>query len=192
MVIVGEDLAGAGDDRRERVPLVVVHVERLHVVRRHHVLRELADRERVDDLEVQRVDHAHRVGLAVRHVDARRDRRDGRVELVRLGELVGVERRRLRRRRARGGSVDGSELPARSPVTSGRLPPEHDARTRLRAQTSAKMNRGGRRTGPEHRTWDPLVAQQAHWPRPPGIREAASRRGGRCTLTCGCSTPTPT
>jgi hypothetical protein len=105
----GPGFPAARIDRRERVALVVVHVQGLHVPRRHDVLRQPPDRVAVDDGERVGVDDVDRVRHPVRHVDARRNVANRRRELVGLRELVDVRLlgrgRRRRRRRGRGGRV---------------------------------------------------------------------------------------
>src|SRR5205823_7742814 len=56
-------------DRREAVAGIVVHPERLEVVRRSDVLWQRSGGEMPDDPEAVRIDLVDRVAAAVRHVD---------------------------------------------------------------------------------------------------------------------------
>ena len=72
---------------------VIGDVERLHVPRRHDVLRAEADAETADHLERCRVDDADGARDAVGHVDARQGAGDGRAEIGRARVSIEVDRR---------------------------------------------------------------------------------------------------
>ena len=99
VVGVGDGNGAAGPrrpriDRRDRVALVVQHIERLQVPRGRDVLRQCADRELPDDLQAARVDDVDRVAVAVRDVDARECASRGAAEHVRTVRGIDVDGRR--------------------------------------------------------------------------------------------------
>ena len=108
-------------DRRDRVSLVVQHVQRLQVPCGRDVLRQGADRELLDDLHASRVDHVDRVALAVRDVDTRECASRGAAEHVRAVRCVDVEGRHRAGacRACRAGAGESEHLrlrPVRAPA----------------------------------------------------------------------------
>ena len=77
-------LAGLGIDRRQTAVDAVLGIvgdeKCLQVLRRHDVLRVVADLEGVDDLERVRIDHRYGVGKPIGHIDPRQRAHDRRAE----------------------------------------------------------------------------------------------------------------
>ena len=101
-------------DGRQRVALVVRHVEPLEIPRRHHVLGLHANRELPDHPPRGRIDHIDRVAPGVGHVDqrARPPRRAGQ----HVGAVVGVDVDLMRR--CRPPAVAPNETPATATAAS--------------------------------------------------------------------------